>query len=47
MWSLGMMFGPPLGTLAFQYNATILWTVCGILGVISATLAMSSRTRSA
>lgn len=44
MWSLGMMFGPPLGTLAFEHNATLLWSTCGILGIISAALALSSRT---
>jgi len=44
MWSLGMMLGPPLGTLAFEHNATLLWTACGVLGFISAALALSSRT---
>ncbi|MEA2571374.1 MAG: hypothetical protein QOI24_3375 [Acidobacteriota bacterium] len=42
MWSLGMMLGPPLGTLAYQHHATLLWTACGVLGVISAALALYS-----
>ena len=37
-WSFGMLFGPPLGTLIFARNPSILWTACGVLGVTSATL---------
>ena len=37
-WSFGMLFGPPLGTLIFARNPSILWGACGVLGVISATL---------
>jgi MFS family permease len=43
MWSLGMMLGPPLGTLAYEHNAALLWGACGVLGVISAALALSSQ----
>ena len=37
-WSFGMLLGPPLGTLIFARNPSILWAACGVLGVISATL---------
>jgi len=37
-WSFGMLFGPPLGTLIFARNPSILWSACGVLGVTSATL---------
>ena len=37
-WSFGMLLGPPLGTLIFACNPSILWAACGVLGVISATL---------
>ena len=37
-WSFGMLFGPPLGTLIFARNPSILWIACGVLGVTSATL---------
>ena len=35
-WSLGMLIGPPLGTLTFERNPMALWAACGVLGVISA-----------
>lgn len=44
-WSVGMLLGPPLGTLLFARNAALLWTLCGVLGAIaSATLLVRSRT---
>ena len=36
-WSIGMLAGPPLGTLAFERNPAALWTACLLLGVISST----------
>jgi MFS family permease len=37
-WSFGMVFGPPIGTLLFAHNETVLWLSCGLLGIIAATL---------
>lgn len=43
-WSIGMLAGPPIGTLVFERNPAALWTACLLLGVISsATLFMQSR----
>lgn len=39
-WSVGMILGPSLGTLLFQKNPTALWVLCGVLGVLSAALAL-------
>ena len=41
-WSFGMLAGPPLGTLIFARNPMILWAGCGMLGIVSATLVLSS-----
>jgi MFS family permease len=38
MWSLGMVIGPSAGTLLFERNPAALWTACGALGVIGASL---------
>ncbi|MEA2337977.1 MAG: hypothetical protein QOE82_1984 [Thermoanaerobaculia bacterium] len=43
MWSLGMMIGPPAGTLLFERNPNLVWASCGILGIISATLMLQRR----
>jgi len=40
MWSLGMVIGPPLGTLAFEHNPAAVWIACGALGITSALLMM-------
>ena len=37
-WSLGMLLGPPLGTLLFARNELLLWLACGALGIIAALL---------
>ncbi|HXA19918.1 MAG TPA: MFS transporter [Thermoanaerobaculia bacterium] len=42
MWSLGMVIGPPAGTLVFEHNPTAVWAACGTLGVIGAALMMGS-----
>ncbi|HKS24444.1 MAG TPA: MFS transporter [Thermoanaerobaculia bacterium] len=34
-WSVGIMAGPPLGTLIFERNPAALWSACLLLGVIS------------
>lgn len=40
-WSLGMIFGPTLGTILFERHEAILWSSCAVLGVLSAALVMS------
>lgn len=35
-WSLGMLIGPPVGTLIFERNPMALWVSCGVLGIVSA-----------
>jgi MFS family permease len=45
MWSLGMVIGPPAGTLVFERNPSVVWIACGILGVISAMLMTFVSTR--
>ena len=42
-WSFGMLFGPPLGTMIYASNPTVLWCTCALLGVTSATLVLSAR----
>ena len=36
-WALGLLAGPPLGTLVFERNPAALWSACLLLGVISST----------
>ena len=43
MWSFGMVIGPPVGTLLFAHNPAFVWTACGALGIISATLMLQRR----
>ena len=43
MWSLGMVIGPPAGTLLFEHNPALVWTACGLLGIVSATLMLQRR----
>jgi MFS family permease len=45
MWSLGMVIGPPAGTLVFERNPTAVWIACGVLGIISAMLMTFVSTR--
>lgn len=40
MWSIGMLLGPSLGTLVFERNPSLLWTLCGVVGVAGAGLAL-------
>jgi MFS family permease len=37
-WSLGMLTGPPIGTILFARNEMLLWACCGLLGVLGASL---------
>ncbi|HEV8433783.1 MAG TPA: MFS transporter [Thermoanaerobaculia bacterium] len=46
-WSLGMIFGPTLGTILFERHEAMLWSGCAVLGVVSAVLVMPKRRPSA
>ena len=37
-WSIGMVIGPPVGTLIFQHSHTAVWLLCGAAGVTAAAL---------
>jgi MFS family permease len=37
-WSVGLMIGPPLGTLLLSHDPVILWTSCAVLGIIAAAI---------
>jgi MFS family permease len=39
-WSLAIVIGPALGTLVFSSNETLLWSGCGVLGVVAAVLVL-------
>lgn len=43
MWSLGMVIGPPAGTLLFERSPASVWAACGALGIISAGLMLHRR----
>ena len=36
MWSVAFVCGPSLGMLLFSFNHLILWTACGLLGLVAA-----------
>ena len=36
MWSIGMLLGPYLGTLLYDYNRTALWVACALAGTAGA-----------
>lgn len=40
MWSFGMLMGPFLGTLLYEYNPVYLWTACAVAGGLSAALSI-------
>lgn len=41
MWSIGMLLGPSIGTILYQWNASILWVTCACLGVTGFLLAVA------
>lgn len=45
-WSMGMLLGPALGTMLFEYNANLLWTACLVMGLISGALSLIKPGRS-
>jgi MFS family permease len=42
MWSIGMMIGPPIGTLLFARHREMLWIGAAALGALSAALLIAS-----
>ena len=40
MWSVGMLLGPWLGTLVYEYNHAALWVSCAVMGLIGGLLAL-------
>jgi len=42
-WSVGLMLGPPLGTLVFARSPAVLWAGCAVLGVLGAALVILER----
>jgi MFS family permease len=39
-WSVGMTFGPPLGTLLYGHHPSIVWSACGVLGATAAIMVL-------
>ncbi len=39
MWGVGNVIGPVVGTWTFARNPDLLWVMCGVIGVIAASLA--------
>jgi MFS family permease len=37
-WSIGMLAGPPVGTLVFERNPAALWSACLVLGIVSSSM---------
>lgn len=35
-WSVGLMLGPPIGTMLLAHDPAILWGSCGLLGAVAA-----------
>lgn len=42
MFGVAWIFGPMLGTLTFAVNPAVLWTACGVLGVVAAALSLAA-----
>jgi MFS family permease len=40
MWSCGLIIGPTVGSYLFQRSETLLWSTCGVVGLVSAMLVM-------
>jgi MFS family permease len=40
MWSVGMLLGPYLGTLLYEYNRPALWVACALAGIAGAVLSV-------
>lgn len=44
-WSLGLMLGPSLGAFLFAESPPLLWTLCGVLGLLSSWLVLGTEER--
>lgn len=44
-WSLGMLAGPPVGTLVFERNPAALWLACLVLGIVSSSMLFAQSRR--
>jgi hypothetical protein len=38
VWATAFVIGPPLGLSLFSANRIALWIICGVLGVLAATI---------
>jgi len=41
VWAIAFVFGPSLGMLVFEANSVLLWTACGLMGLMAAGLVLS------
>jgi MFS family permease len=46
MYGLAWMIGPVLGTMVYARDPGVLWVVCGILGIVAASMALAARRHS-
>lgn len=44
-WAIGLVAAPVLGTRLFAWNQTVLWIVCGVLGILGAILVLVAQPR--
>jgi len=42
VWALGLLCGPPVGMAMFSRAPTLLWLICGVLGIVGALFALSA-----
>ncbi len=45
IWALAFVFGPSLGMLLFESNPLLLWSLCGVMGLLAAGIITSSPAR--
>jgi MFS family permease len=45
VWALAFVFGPSLGMLLFSANHVLLWVVCGVMGLLAATIILAEPRR--
>jgi len=38
VWALAFVFGPSLGLLIFAHSPVVLWTLCGLLGLVASSI---------
>jgi MFS family permease len=47
VWALAFVFGPSLGMILFSFNHLLLWSACGVLGLIASALILPNPGRRA